>query len=95
MKVGKIVDAEKVVGSKNLMKLIIDLGEATKQSIAAIGDRYESEQLKSKLVAVVTNLKPRKIFGLESEVMILAALDDSNISILHPDKQVRSGSKIS
>ncbi|MCP8303907.1 MAG: methionine--tRNA ligase subunit beta [archaeon] len=95
MKVGKIIDAQKVAGSKNLMKLMIDIGGAVKQSVAAIGDEYEPEQLKSKLVAVVTNLKPRKIFGLKSEVMILAALDGSNISILCPDKQVGTGSKVS
>jgi len=95
MKVGKIVNAQKLSGSKNLIKLIVDIGGAVKQSVAALGNEYEPEQLKSKLVAVVTNLKPRKIFGLESEVMILAALDGSTISIICPDKQVRAGSEVS
>jgi len=81
-------------GSRKLIKLMIDIGGVVKQSVAGLGDSYKPEQLLSKLVAVVTNLKPRKIFGVESEVMMLAALDDSNISILNPDKQISVGSKV-
>ena len=95
IKVGKIVEAQEIAGSKNLIKLMVDIGGTVRQSIAALRDEYEPEQLKSKLVAVVTNLKPRKIFGQKSEVMVLAALDGSAISILCPDKQVGAGSKIS
>ncbi|MEM3382557.1 MAG: hypothetical protein QXD42_02085 [Nitrososphaerales archaeon] len=91
---GKIVDAQQIHGSKKFMKLMIDIGGAIKTSVAAIGDNYRPDQLSSKLVAVVTNLKPRKVFGVESEVMILAALDDSITSILQPDKQVSAGSKV-
>lgn len=95
MRIGKIIDVEKLSGSKKLLKLRIDLGSAIKQSVAAVGDNYSPEQLKSKLVVVVTNLKPRKVFGTQSEVMILATLDGSSISLLTPDKQVNLGSKIS
>ncbi|NWG09927.1 MAG: hypothetical protein HXX80_06470 [Nitrososphaerales archaeon] len=66
-------------GSKKLIKLMIDIGGVVKQSVAGLGNSYKSEQLLSKLVAIVTNLKPRKIFGVESEVMMLAALHGSNI----------------
>ncbi len=94
MKVGKISDAEAVAGSKKLIKLSIDIGGKVRQSIAGLGDQYTPEALKGKLVGVVTNLQPRKIFGLQSEVMLLAAVDGQTVAILHPDKQVSLGSKI-
>ncbi|MCP8313133.1 MAG: methionine--tRNA ligase subunit beta [archaeon] len=94
IRIGKIVEAQQIAGSKKLIKLMIDIGGVVKPSVAAIGENYKPDQLLSKLVAVVTNLKPRKVFGVESEVMILAALDGPNVSILYPDKQVSSGSKV-
>lgn len=94
VRVGKIVDAQPVPGSKKLIKMMIDIGGEVRPSVAGIGESYTPEQLKSKLVAVVTNLKPRKVFGIESKVMILAALDGSKISIVQPDKEVSVGSKV-
>jgi methionyl-tRNA synthetase len=94
IRIGKIVDAQPIPSSKKLIRLMIDIGGAIKTSVAAIGDNYKPDQLSSKLVVVVTNLKPRKVFGVESEVMILAALDGPNVSILQPDKQVSAGSKV-
>jgi len=94
IRIGKIVDAQPVSGSKKLIKLMVDIGGMVKSSVAGIGENYKPEQLLSKLVAVVTNLKPRKVFGVDSEVMILAAIDGPNISILNPDKQVSAGSKV-
>jgi methionyl-tRNA synthetase len=95
MRIGRIVEAEPVPNSKKLLKLKIDLGGGVvKQSVAGLADHYKPEELKSKLVAVVTNLAPKKIFGLESEVMLLAAVDGDKVSILQPDKQTKEGSKI-
>jgi methionyl-tRNA synthetase len=95
MRIGRIIEAEPVPNSKKLLKLKIDLGGGVvKQSVAGLADQYKPEELKSKLVAVVTNLAPKKIFGLESEVMLLAAVDGDKISILQPDKQTKEGSKI-
>jgi len=44
---------------------------------------------------VITNIEPRKLFGIASEVMILAASDDANVAFLEPEKPVKTGSKIS
>ena len=95
MRVGKIVDAQNIPQAKKLLKLAIDIGDNTKQCIAGIADIYTPEDLKGKLLVVVTNLKPRKVFGLVSEVMVLAALDGTIISIIQPDKTIKPGSKIS
>ena len=94
IQIGKILDVEKIDGSKKLLKLKIEIDSNLKQSISGIGDIYTPEELKSKLVAVVINLKPRKIFGLDSEVMLLAAVDGELVSVLKPDKEVKSGSKV-
>ncbi len=96
LRVGKIVKAEHIPGSKKLIKLTIDVGgERLKNAVAGIADNYKPEELEGKLVALITNLKPRRIMGVESEVMILAAQDGRTVTLLQPDKPVRPGSKIS
>jgi methionyl-tRNA synthetase len=95
LRIGKIEKAEAIPQSRNLIKLIIDIGETEKkQAIAGIATQYEAKQLEGKYVAVVTNLQPKKVFGVESQVMILAAEDENIISILVPDRPVKAGSKI-
>ncbi|MEM2975858.1 MAG: methionine--tRNA ligase [Candidatus Bathyarchaeia archaeon] len=95
LRVGVIKKAERVPKSQNLLKLTIDIGEGQlKQAVAGIAQYYEPKQLEGKHVAIIANLQPRKIFGLESEVMILAAEDEKTVSILQPDTQVKAGSKI-
>lgn len=94
IRIGKVLTAERVPGSKKLLRLQIDIGGTTRQAVAGVGDQYAPEALQSKLVAVVTNLQPRKLFGLESQVMLLAAMDEDAVSILSPDKAVKAGSKV-
>ena len=95
LRIGKIVKAEPVPKSTNLIKLTIDVGDSeTKQAVAGIAQYYTPKQLEGMQVAVVTNLEPRRIFGVESEVMILAAEDEKTISLLRPERPVKVGSKI-
>ncbi len=95
LRIGKIVDAERVKGSDKLLKLFIDIGERSiKQAISGIAQQYAVEELKGKEVAVIVNLKPTKIFNVESEVMILAAEDGKKIIILQPNQSTTPGSKI-
>jgi methionyl-tRNA synthetase len=95
LRVGKITKVENVPKSANLMKLLIDIGEGEiKQAIAGIAKNYEPKQLEGKQVVVIANLEPRRLFGQESQVMILAAQDDKVVSILQPDHIVKAGSKI-
>jgi len=95
LRVGKIVKAEHVKGSKNLVRLLIDVGEERpKQAVAGIAQYYNPEELEGKNVAVIANLEPKKFFGILSEVMILAAEDEKTVSMLQPDKPVKVGSKI-
>ncbi len=72
LRVGKIIEAEHIPGTK-LLKLIVDLGSERRQIISGIADYYKPEDIIGKKVVVVANLKPKKIRGYLSEGMILAA----------------------
>jgi len=95
MRVGKIIKVETIPKSQNLLKLTIDIGERRpKTAVAGIAKYYKPEELEGRYIVVVTNLKPRKIFGVESEVMILAAQDKNNVIFIEPEKPISPGSKV-
>ncbi len=94
IRVGKVLEVERIPNSSKLIKLIVDVGGIRKQCIAGIGYKYEPEQLKDKFIAVVMNLKPRTLMGYVSEVMLLAAGDTSEISVLTIDRPVDAGAKV-
>ena len=93
LRVAVIKEAEKVEKSKKLLRLIVDAGEAEpRQILAGISEHYAPEDLIGRRVVIVANLKPRKLMGLESQGMVLAASDDNGLSILGVDKDVEPGS---
>ena len=95
IRLGKIEEFERVSGSKILLKLRVDIGSGTKRSIAGLGGKYDINELKGKIVAVVTNLQPRKIHWMESVVMLLAALDDSvELGLLKTDRDKSVGPEV-
>ncbi len=95
LRIGKITKAEPVQGSRNLIKMLIDIGNGeTRQAVAGIAQYYNPKEIEGRSVAVIANLQPKKMFGLESNVMILAAEDDKTVSILQPERPVKTGSKI-
>jgi len=94
LRVGKIVEAEKVEGSEKLIKLKVDIGGEERQLVAGIGKVYSPEDLIEKEIIVLANLEPKVLFGIESQGMLLAAEDGENISLLMPDKEVKPGSKV-
>ena len=65
-----------------------------KQCVAGLAGHYKIDELESKLVVVVTNLEIKKMFGLESQVMLLAAVNNSQVSLLHPGKELPTGTII-
>ena len=73
MRVGKIVEAERVPQSDKLVRLQVDIGQETRQLVAGIGKAYPPETLVGRFVVVVTNLKPAKLMGVVSNGMIVAA----------------------
>ncbi len=94
LKVGKVLSAERVKGSKKLIKLIVDIGEQ-RQIVAGIGEQYTPEELIGRSIVVVSNLKPAKLMGVESQGMLLAATgSDGTISILTVDREVNPGATV-
>ena len=74
MRVGEVLTAERVPKSDKLLRFTVDLGEATpRQILAGIAEHYEPEKLVGRKLVVVSNLKPRKLRGFESQGMVLAA----------------------
>jgi methionyl-tRNA synthetase len=73
MKVGEVKTAEKVAGADKLLKIEVDIGDEVRQVVAGIAEVYKPEELIGRKVIVVTNLQPRKLRGVESNGMIVAA----------------------
>lgn len=94
LKVGRVLSAERVKKSNKLIILRVDTGEE-RQIVAGIGKAYTPEELTGKKVAVVTNLKPVKLMGVEFQGMLLAATDsEGTLSVLSVEKDVKEGAKI-
>lgn len=95
IRVGEIIQCEKVKKAKKLLVSQIRVGNEVKQIVSGIALHYTPEEMVGKKVAVITNLKPAKLCGLLSEGMILAAGDDEgNLSVMTVDKDIISGSEI-
>jgi len=73
MRTGEIKSAERVPGANKLLKLLVDIGSEVRQVVAGIAEYYEPEKLTGMKVVLVTNLQPRKLRGVESNAMIVAA----------------------
>ena len=94
--VGTIREAEQVPKSKKLVRLMVDLGEdKLRQLVAGIAERYQAADLVGRQIVVVANLKPAKLMGVESQVMLLAANVDSAPFLLSPDAEVPPGTVVS
>ncbi len=95
MRIGKIEEATQIPGSRNLMKLIVNFGSEKRQSVAGLLQYYKPEDLMGKKFAFVLNLQRRKLMGVESQCMILAADDKKgNVILLSPENDIAVGSQI-
>lgn len=95
LRIGRVIEAERIKGTDRLIKLQVDFGGVKKQAIAGLGHIYEPEYFVGKLFAFIFNLKPKKIRGELSECMILAATaTEENIAPLVPVNPVPEGSPI-
>lgn len=95
IRVGEVLECEKVKKSKKLLVSKIRVGNEVRQIVSGIALHYSPEDMVGKKVAVITNLKPAKLCGILSEGMILAAGDDEgNLSLLTVDKDIICGSEI-
>jgi methionyl-tRNA synthetase len=97
MRVGQIKTAERIVGADKLLKLTVDIGTEIRQICAGIAQFYEPEKLIGRKVAVVVNLAPRKLRGVESNGMIVAASvgpEGRPVLAGFPDEDVEVGARL-
>ena len=73
MRVGQVRSAERVAGADKLLKLLVDIGDEVRQVVAGIAEVYKPEDLVGRKLIVVVNMQPRKLRGVESNGMVLAA----------------------
>ena len=95
LRIGKILEAEKVPKAAKLLKLIVDLGFEKRTILSGIAEFYKPEDLIGKLVTVVVNLAPRKIRGIESQGMLLMAGNDlGKLFCVSPEQEIEPGSTV-
>ena len=94
LRVVKVLAAETIPKANKLLKLKVDCAGEIRQVIAGISQYYKPEDLVGKQVIMLMNLKPRKLMGLESQGMILAANTKDGIAVVVPEKDVPEGSEV-
>jgi len=94
IRIGKVLNAETVEGADRLLKLEVDFGEFKRQIVSGIAQFYKPEDLIGKECPFIVNLEPRIFMGVESQGMLMATGVDGSAVLLHPDKEVPSGSLV-
>jgi len=94
LRAAQVVAAEKVPGSRKLLRLEVDLGDEKRQIVSGIADAYAPESLVGRKIVLVANLKPAKVMGVESNGMLLAASVDGRAVICTFDADVPLGAKV-
>ena len=95
IRIGEVLEAEKIIGSRNLIRMTVDFGLEKRQSIAGLFPWYKPEELVGKSFAFILNLQRKKFMNFESQCMVLAAEDsEGNVVLLVPEKKVNAGSQI-
>ncbi len=95
LRLARVIQAERLKGSEKLLKLVVDMAGQTRVLVAGIASNYSPEEIRGKMVVVVANLKPARIFGQVSQGMLLAAVGEAGPRILTVHGDVPSGTKVS
>jgi methionine--tRNA ligase beta chain len=94
LRIGKVESAERIEGSDNLLKLIVDFGKEKLQAVAGLAKWYKPEELVGNEYMFVLNLERKKFMGVESQCMIFAADNEGKPVLIVPEKNVKAGSRI-
>ena len=95
LRIGKILEATHIAGSRNLIKMTVDFGTEKRTAVAGLLQWYKPEDLAGKKGAFILNLQHRTMMGVESQCMIFAAEDSKgNVVVLQPEKEIDEGSRI-
>ena len=97
IRMGKVLEAERVPGTDKLLRLRVDLGDETRQLVAGIAHVYAPEEVVGRTIPVLANLEPRTIRGIESQGMILCPTDKEGNPVLllpDPERDVPAGAPV-
>jgi methionyl-tRNA synthetase len=95
LRIGRVIEAEKVPKSEKLLKLQVEIGNERRQVVAGIAQHYKPEDLIGKLIVVVANLQPAKLMGQESQGMILAASNESGtLTLVGVQSEISTGATV-
>ncbi len=97
IRIGTIIEAEKIPKTKKLLKLKVDVGIDTRTIVSGIAESFKPEEIIGQRVSVLVNLAPRKLRGVESEGMILMSeTNDGKLTFIEPEKDsVKNGEQVS
>ena len=94
LRVATIKQADEIPKSSKLVKLTVDLGDEQRTIVAGIRKSYSPEKLVGRQVVIVANLQPAKLMGVESQGMVLAAAQNGDAVLLHPEHEVPPGTRV-
>lgn len=95
IRIGTVLVAERVPETDKLIKCTVDFGELGERTIVSgIAEWKTPEALVGKRLPYIVNLAPRVLKGIESQGMLLAASDENGVALLHPERDVASGSRL-
>lgn len=95
MRVGKVLEAERVPGTRKLIRMIVDFGGSRKTVVTGIADQIDPALLKGRKFIFVTNLKERGIRGIVSEAMLLVAEEESGrVHLIPVGDEVPVGTRV-
>ncbi len=96
MRVGTIIEAEKVPKTKKLLQLKVDVGIDVRTIVSGIAESFKPEDIIGQQVTVLCNLAPRKLRGVESQGMILMTdTPDGKLAFVEPSEEVKNGEQVS
>jgi methionine--tRNA ligase beta chain len=93
-KVGKVLRAERIASSKKLVKLKVDIGNEKREIVAGVAEFYSPEDLLDKNLIILANLEPRKVMGVQSQGMILAADVNGRPYVIFAEPSVPAGTRV-
>ena len=94
IRTAKVVSVEDIPNSDKLYKIMLEVGDKTKQIVAGIKPNHSKEELEGRTIIIIDNLKPATLRGVESQGMLLAADSEEGPLVLVPEREVESGIKI-
>jgi methionyl-tRNA synthetase len=94
IRIGTVAKVEHIPGSDKLYRLQVDMGGEMRQIVTGLVGYYTADELKGKVLAILTNLKPAKIFGQMSYGMLLAAESEDKLALLTIDRGLPNGARV-